>query len=126
MQAVLLSLLPVELLDLASAAATSEDASASGWLPKLLRWFHSTFTQVNEQQLRQLLQPQQQQHHQQPAGSSAASWQAGALGLLAQRSASVQQQLLACARARCGCEQQLALLLTALLRGVGFVSRSVW
>jgi hypothetical protein len=130
-QALLVSLLPFDLLETASAAASSEDPLARTWLPKLLHWFHSTFNLTA-----QPTQPQQQQ--QQHAGPSSSR---GA-GTSSRRQArgwdvledlglgfaggSVREQLLACVSARSGSSTQLATLLVALLRAVGLLTRSVW
>jgi hypothetical protein len=118
----LLSMLPAELLDVAAAAASSEDPTAQAWLPNLLVWFHRTFS------LGRHVQP-----HQQAAAAAGASssrrhrqdWRDGMAGL-GLSGASVKQQLHACIEARSGSATQLATLLVALLRGVGFLTRSVW
>lgn len=99
LQAVLLSLLPPDLLSAVSAAAATQATSPQPWLARLLLWFHHTFS-VSTGRRRQ----QQQQ------------------GGVQQ----VSQQLLACAEARTGTDEQLAVLLVALLRAVGFLARTVW
>jgi hypothetical protein len=129
-QALLLSLLPGELLDAASAAATSEDPNAAAWLPALLRWFHRTFAPTAIPHIKQ------QQQQQQGAGSSSSAaaaaagrgWQHEVLQDLGMGPGcmSVQQQLLGCVADRRGSCEQLATLLVAVLRGVGFLTRSVW
>lgn len=118
LQGLLVSLLPLDLLETASAAATSEDPLARSWLPKLLHWFHNTFTAT--------LQPLYQQQQQQAGGNSSRRDDAFLQEFLGLSCASVQQQLLACVAARSGSSSQLSVLLVALLRGVGFLTRSVW
>jgi hypothetical protein len=132
-QALLVSLLPFDLLEIASAAASSEDPMARAWLPKLLHWFHNTFSLTAA--------PTQPQHHHQqqhltgPSSSNGAGGssrrQARGWGVLEDLGlgfaiGSVQEQLLACVSARSGSSTQLATLLVALLRAVGFLTRSVW
>ncbi|KAF6256695.1 hypothetical protein COO60DRAFT_83366 [Scenedesmus sp. NREL 46B-D3] len=127
LQALLLSMLPGELLDAASAAATSEDPSAAAWLPGLLRWFHRTFTPTAVPHLKQ----SQQVGNSRTAAAAAAAgrgWQQEVLQDLGMGAGfvSVQQQLLGCVADRRGSCEQLATLLVAALRGVGFLTRSVW
>jgi hypothetical protein len=123
LQALLVSLLPFELLETAAAAATSEDPIAKSWLPKLLHWFHGTFT------VRPVGQQQQQQGWSGGTSSSSSSsvrTDAFLEAFLGLSGVSVQQQLLGCVAARGGSSTQLAVLLVALLRAVGFLTRSVW
>lgn len=127
-QALLSSLLPLELLETTSAAASSEDPLARNWLPKLLHWFHRTFALSSQPVQPTAATTQQQQGQQQQRQgrqhSSNARFLEDFLGLPG--NVSVQEQLLACVEARRGSAVQLSVLLVALLRGVGFLTRSVW
>lgn len=128
LQGLLISLLPFDFLETASAAASSEDPIAKTWLPKLLHWFHGTFT-VRAQDLGQQ-QWQQWQQSGAAAGSSSRSRSSRRDAFLEEflglSSVPVQQQLLGCVTARSGSSTQLSVLLVALLRAVGFLTRSVW
>lgn len=128
LQALLLSLLPADLIDATSAAATSEDPSAAAWLPSLLRWFHRTFTATAAPHIRAQQKPSSAEAAACVTGSMGSGWQHElmqdlGLGL---GFVPVQQQLLGCVVDRRGSCEQLAALLVALLRGVGFLTRSVW
>jgi len=137
-QALLSSMLPLDLLEMASAAATSEDPLARNWLPKLLHWFHRTFTlstspaHTAQQQQDTAAAAAGPSSSKGTSSSSRMRWGQGRdsevflqelLGLSGQ---SVQQQLLGCVQRRRGDATQLAVLLVALLRAVGFLTRSVW
>ncbi|KAF8070964.1 RAD4 [Scenedesmus sp. PABB004] len=115
LQALLLSIVPPELLDAAGAAASSEDPAPAAWLPDLLRWFHRAFATSE---------------HPVQAASAArrrgASWQEDLASDLGLGFAPPGAQLAACVAARRGSAAQLAALLVALLRGAGFLTRSVW
>jgi hypothetical protein len=153
LQAVLLSMLPEELLLLAAAAATSEDAAAAqGCLPRLLRWFHRCFSAERWQQLPPPHAPgagaqgeaaaaaaaaagpssssgssssRRRRRGRHRAGAGAQGWRQEMLGL-GRTGASVQQQLQDCVSSCSGSSTQLAVLLVALLRSLGFLTRSVW
>ncbi|WIA31781.1 hypothetical protein OEZ86_002653 [Tetradesmus obliquus] len=126
LQALLLSMLPAELLDAASAAATSEDPSAAAWLPGLLHWLHRSFTPTAVPHIKP--DPQQAGSSRTAAAAAGRGWQHEVLQDLGLGAgcASVQQQLLGCVADRRGSCEQLAALLVAALRGVGFLTRSVW
>lgn len=135
LQALVISLVPANLLDAAAAAATSEDPSAANWLPDLMRWFHRTFTLTSSAYLPSGMKEQQHQKAATTAGSSSAaaatagSWHhelLADLGLHGSCGVSVLHQLLCCASAKKGSSAQLVSLLVAALRGIGFLTRSVW
>jgi hypothetical protein len=131
MQALLLSMLPADLLDAASAAATSEDPNAAAWLPGLLRWFHRCFTPTAVPHIKQLQQGGSSSRPYSKAAAAAGgatSWQHEVLQDLNMGAGfvPVQQQLLGCVADRRGSCEQLGTLLVATLRGVGFLTRSVW
>jgi hypothetical protein len=132
MQALLLSMLPADLLDAASAAATSEDPNAAAWLPGLLRWFHRCFTPTAVPHIKQLQQGGSSSSRPYSKAAAAAggatSWQHEVLQDLNMGAGfvPVQQQLLGCVADRRGSCEQLGTLLVATLRGVGFLTRSVW
>jgi hypothetical protein len=122
----------VDLLELATAAASSEDGTAA--LPQLLHWLHRAFTQVNQQQQQQLLQQQQEQPGLNSTTTAGDGGMMTAAELLLlqelfqqqQQQRDVQQQLRSCILLKCGTAMQLAVLLAGLLRGIGFLTRSVW
>jgi hypothetical protein len=121
-------MLPGGLLDAASAAATSEDPNAAAWLPALLRWFHRTFTATAVPHIQQQQQQQQLGSSSSTAAAAGRGWQHEVLQDLGMGAGavSVEQQLLGCVGDRRGSCGQLATLLVATLRGVGFLTRSVW
>lgn len=122
-QALLASQLPFDLLETASAAAQSEDPLAKSWLPKLLHWFHRTFALTTEPVQPGIVQTASGPSNGTSSSSSRDWFVAEFLGM---SGAPVHEQLLACVQARSGSSTQLSVLLVALLRAVGFLTRSVW
>lgn len=126
-QAMLCSMLPMDMLEAACAAASSEDPLARNWLPKLLHWFHQTFafsTQAVTQQPAAGLDGSSSGSR--PGCTNATASNEFLADFMGISNVPVQLQLVSCVEARKGSSIQLSILLVALLRAVGFFVRSVW